>query len=75
MKDFIKEINALIKNVEGSSLAGEIDDLLDGYAFLFSQALPNSFVKQVEKLYDILDECDGAGQERELKKLIFKGAK
>lgn len=73
-KSFSNEYNQIAKNVDGSALPYEIESFLvkvNADAMFSKFAFPQSFAKKVDKLFDILDGCDGSEQTRLLKSIKF----
>lgn len=67
---FINEVLDITKNVEGSALSTEIDEVINKYSdYLFTTPLPTSIVKWVTDLIELMNNVEGAELERELSEL------
>jgi hypothetical protein len=69
-KTFIAEVLDITKNVDGSGLAREVESVISKYeTYLTTTPVPTSIAKWVSNLYNLLDNCEGAGLQRELANL------
>lgn len=65
--EFITEILNITNNMEGAGLVSEVESVIGRYGNYFDTTpVPESVAKWVGNLYDLLDNCEGAGLEREL---------
>ena len=67
---FVKEVMAVIENCEGYGLTSEIDNVLNKWEdYLSVTPVPQMIAQWADNLIDLMNNVEGSGLERELKRL------